>query len=128
MGIRPSKPFWLLVEKPSTTVRKMMQRANHYIAAETLIVEKHEEQKHPRTEQSRGPTLGPLRRKVEGSDFSWSRSSITPLNSMQTEIFLQIRGKGLLAPPNLIKTRPEERDRGRYYHFHREYDHDTNEC
>ncbi|RRT67063.1 hypothetical protein B296_00030773 [Ensete ventricosum] len=37
------------------------------------------------------------------------------------------KGKGLLAPPNCIKTRPEERDRGRYYRFHREYGHDTEE-
>ncbi|RWW63911.1 hypothetical protein BHE74_00028885 [Ensete ventricosum] len=39
-----------------------------------------------------------------------------------------IRGKGLLAPPNRIKTRLEERDKGIYYRFHREYDHDTEEC
>ncbi|RRT60969.1 hypothetical protein B296_00004938 [Ensete ventricosum] len=86
----------------------MMQRANHYIAAKTLIAEKHEEQKRPRMEQSRGPTSGPSRRRVEGLDFSWSRPLTTPLNSTRTKIFLQIRGKGLLAPPNRIKTRPEE--------------------
>ncbi|RWW46984.1 hypothetical protein BHE74_00047061 [Ensete ventricosum] len=53
---------------------------------------------------------------------------MTPLNSTRTEIFLQIREKGLLALPNRIKTRPEERDRGGYCRFHREYDHDTKEC
>ncbi|RWW41125.1 hypothetical protein BHE74_00053408, partial [Ensete ventricosum] len=128
MGIRPSKLFWSLVEKPPTIVPEMMQRANHFITAETPIAGKREEQKRPRTEQSRGPTSGPSRRRIEGSDFSRTRPPTTPLNSMRTEIFLQIRGKGLVAPPNRIKTRPEERDRGRYYRFHCEYDHDTEEC
>ncbi|RWV92711.1 hypothetical protein GW17_00044888 [Ensete ventricosum] len=128
MGIRLSKLFWSLVEKSPTTVLEIMQRANRFIAVETLIVGKCEEQKHPQTEQPRGPTSGPSRRRIEGPDFSRSRPLTTPLNSTRTEIFLQIRGKGLLAPPNHIKTRPEERDKGKYCYFHREYGHDTEEC
>ncbi|RWW76596.1 hypothetical protein BHE74_00015314 [Ensete ventricosum] len=65
------------------------------------------------TEEDRGARLQPL---------------TTPLNSTWTKFFLQIWGKGLLAPPNRIKTRPEERDKGRYYRFHREYGHDAEEC
>ncbi|RWW43204.1 hypothetical protein BHE74_00051172, partial [Ensete ventricosum] len=38
------------------------------------------------------------------------------------------KGQGLLAPPNCIKTQPEERDKGRYYRFQHEYGHDTEEC
>ncbi|RRT54685.1 hypothetical protein B296_00043438 [Ensete ventricosum] len=87
-----------------------MQRANHYIATETLIIKKCEEQKRPPAEQSRRPTSGPSRRRVEGLDFSRLQSPTTPLNSTQTKIFLQIRGKGFMLPPNRIKTRPEERD------------------
>ncbi|RWW75021.1 hypothetical protein BHE74_00016989, partial [Ensete ventricosum] len=102
--------------------------ANHFIAAEALIIGKREEQKRLRVELPRGPTSGPPRRQIEGPDFSRPRPPMTPLNSTRTEIFLQIRGKGLLAPPNRIKTKPEKRDRGRYYRFHREYGHDTEEC
>ncbi|RRT67062.1 hypothetical protein B296_00030772 [Ensete ventricosum] len=40
MGIRSSKLFWSLVEKPPTTVLEIMQRANYFIAAVALIVEK----------------------------------------------------------------------------------------
>ncbi|RWW74480.1 hypothetical protein BHE74_00017573 [Ensete ventricosum] len=47
MRIRPSKLFWSLVKKPPTTVPEMMQRANHFITAKILIVEKREEQKRP---------------------------------------------------------------------------------
>ncbi|RWW57341.1 hypothetical protein BHE74_00035871 [Ensete ventricosum] len=108
VGICPSKLFWSLVEKPPTIVPEMMQRANHFIVAEALIVGKPDEQKCPRVEQPWGPASGLPRRRIEGPDFSHPRPSTTPLNSMQTEIFLQIRGKGLLAPPNCIKTRPEK--------------------
>ncbi|RZS18218.1 hypothetical protein BHM03_00050464 [Ensete ventricosum] len=60
MGLRPSKLFWSLVKKSSITIPKMMQRANHYIAAETLMVDKREEQKRPRAEQYQvgGPVIG----------------------------------------------------------------------
>ncbi|RZS15091.1 hypothetical protein BHM03_00046881 [Ensete ventricosum] len=85
MGIRPSKLFWSPVEKPLTMVPEMMQRANHYITTETLIVDKCEKQKRPRTEQSRGPTSRPSRWRLEGSNFNRSRPSTTPLNSTRTE-------------------------------------------
>ncbi|RWW00820.1 hypothetical protein GW17_00036177 [Ensete ventricosum] len=105
-----------------------MQRENHFTVVETLIVIKREEQKRPQAKQSHGPTSGPMRRRVEGSDFNRLQPPTTLFNSTRTKIFLQIKGKGLLAPLNRIKTHPEERDRGRYYHFHREYDHDTDKC
>ncbi|RWW45402.1 hypothetical protein BHE74_00048761 [Ensete ventricosum] len=57
----------------------MMQRVNHFIGAETLIVEKHEEKKHPRMEQPRGPTSGPSRRRIERPYFSRSRPLITAM-------------------------------------------------
>ncbi|RRT48474.1 hypothetical protein B296_00046342 [Ensete ventricosum] len=53
-GLRPSKFFWLLIERPSTTLLEMLQRAHQYIAAETLIAGKRDETKRSRGEQSRG--------------------------------------------------------------------------
>ncbi|RZS22386.1 hypothetical protein BHM03_00055152 [Ensete ventricosum] len=51
-----------------------------------------------------------------------------PLNSTRTEIFFQIREKGLLKAPNPMKSHSERRDKRRYCRFHREYDHDMEEC
>ncbi|RWW51162.1 hypothetical protein BHE74_00042517 [Ensete ventricosum] len=51
-----------------------------------------------------------------------------PLNSTRTEIFLQIREKGLLKAPNPMKSHSERRNKRRYYRFHRDYGHDTEEC
>ncbi|RRT63849.1 hypothetical protein B296_00022616 [Ensete ventricosum] len=56
------------------------------------------------------------------------RSPLIPLNSTRTKIFLQIRENGLLRALNLMKTLLEERNRTRYYRFHCDYGHDTEEC
>ncbi|XP_064997179.1 uncharacterized protein LOC135632502 [Musa acuminata AAA Group] len=48
------------------------------------------------------------------------------LNASHTEIFLQIREKGLLRPPNPMKV--THKDRSKYCRFHRDYGHDTEDC
>ncbi|RZS08884.1 hypothetical protein BHM03_00039922 [Ensete ventricosum] len=57
-----------------------------------------------------------------------SPRSSTPLNSTHIEVFLQIRDKGILRPPNLTRTKPKGHDKRRYYCFHREYGHNMEEC
>ncbi|RRT51731.1 hypothetical protein B296_00050930 [Ensete ventricosum] len=47
IGIRPSHLFWSLMERPPMTVLEMLQRANQYVVAKTLVTEKREDQKHP---------------------------------------------------------------------------------
>ncbi|RZR72987.1 hypothetical protein BHM03_00018995 [Ensete ventricosum] len=51
-----------------------------------------------------------------------------PLNSTRTEIFFPIRERELLKAPSPMKSHPERRDKRRYYRFHREYRHNTEEC
>ncbi|RRT62925.1 hypothetical protein B296_00025410 [Ensete ventricosum] len=102
IGIRPSRLFWLLVEQPPTTIPEMLQRANQYVTAETLVAEKREDQKRPRGEPSRGPPLGLSRRRVGRGEQNVSRSPNVLLNSTRIEIFLQIREKGLLKTTVII--------------------------
>ncbi|RRT61893.1 hypothetical protein B296_00016248 [Ensete ventricosum] len=84
-----TKLFWSLVEKPPTTVPKMMQRANHFIAAKTLIAKKREEQKRPRVEQPRGPASGPSRRRMRGQT-SAAHDPRRPLSTLRGSRFSSI--------------------------------------
>ncbi|RRT76129.1 hypothetical protein B296_00012803 [Ensete ventricosum] len=87
----------------------MLQRADQYVVAEALVVEKHEDMMCPRAEPSRGPPLGLPRRRTE--------------RAKQT-----IREKWLLKTPNPMKSWHEDRDHKRYCRFHRNYRHNTEEC
>ncbi|RWW75172.1 hypothetical protein BHE74_00016828 [Ensete ventricosum] len=128
IGIRPSRLFWSLVERPPTIVPEILQRANQYVVAKTLVVEKREDQKRTRADLSRGPPPGLLRRRMERGKQTIPRSPNIPFNSTQTQIFLQIREKELLKTPNPMRSRAEDRDRRRYCHFYHDYGHDTAEC
>ncbi|RZS11400.1 hypothetical protein BHM03_00042731 [Ensete ventricosum] len=57
-----SKFLWSLIVHSPSTVLEMLQRANQYITAEIMVARKHEDQKRPYVEQSRGQPLGPPRR------------------------------------------------------------------
>ncbi|RWW83970.1 hypothetical protein BHE74_00007475 [Ensete ventricosum] len=64
-GLRPSRFFWSLIERPPATLPEMLQRAHQYMTVETLVVDKREETKHPRGEQSRGHPVPPLKRRED---------------------------------------------------------------
>ncbi|RWW71812.1 hypothetical protein BHE74_00020418 [Ensete ventricosum] len=104
----------------------MLQRANQYITTKALVVEKHEDQKHPQVKSSWGPSPALLTKRTKRTEQAIPQLPNTPLNSTQSEIFLQILEKELLRAPNLMRT--ERCDRGRYYGFHRDYGHDIEEC
>ncbi|RZS14749.1 hypothetical protein BHM03_00046479 [Ensete ventricosum] len=128
MGLKPSRFFWSLIERPPMTVPEMLQRAHQYIAVEALVASKQDESKRPRAEQPRGQPSGLPKRRIDGSDMLPPRPPPVPLNSTRTEISLQIRERGLLKTPNPMKTRSERCDKRKYCHFHREHGHDTEEC
>ncbi|RRT82538.1 hypothetical protein B296_00014989 [Ensete ventricosum] len=64
---------------------------------------------------------------MERGEQTVPRSLDVPLDSTQTDIFLQIREKELLKTPNSLRSRAEVRDHRRYCHFHRNYGHDIEE-
>ncbi|RZR87505.1 hypothetical protein BHM03_00014927 [Ensete ventricosum] len=99
------------------------------MATETLVAGKRDETKCPRVEQPRGHRPPPPKRREDRSGMLPSRPPPPiPLNSTRTKIFFQIRDKGLLKAPNLMKSHSEGRDKRRYCCIHREYNHDTKEC
>ncbi|RRT33013.1 hypothetical protein B296_00044512 [Ensete ventricosum] len=100
-GLRPSRFFWSLIERPPTTLPEMLQWVHQYMTAETLIASKRDEMK-------RSP----------GGTVSWASGNTSEEEGRQ----------GLLKAPSPMKSHPERRDKRRYCRFHREYGHDTEEC
>ncbi|RWW35385.1 hypothetical protein BHE74_00059687, partial [Ensete ventricosum] len=66
-GLRPSRFFWSLLERPPMTLPEMLQLAYQYMEAETLIACKRDETKRSRGEQSRGHPAPPPKRREDRS-------------------------------------------------------------
>ncbi|XP_064955645.1 uncharacterized protein LOC103986523 [Musa acuminata AAA Group] len=124
-GLRPSRFFWSLVERPPVAVPEMLQRASQFIAAETWMVGRREEHRKVKSEPPRHQQPTTSRRKLDRPD---PRPPLPALNSSRTEIFLHERGKGLLRDPHPMKNPRELADRSKYYRFHRQHGHDTEQC
>ncbi|XP_064992509.1 uncharacterized protein LOC135629243 [Musa acuminata AAA Group] len=125
IGLRPSRFFWSLVERPPAAVPEMIQRAGQFIAAETWMAGKREEHKKVKSEPPRQQQPAASRRKLDRSD---PRPPLPALNSSRTEIFLHEKGKGLLKEPHPMRNPRELADRSKYYRFHRQHGHDTEQC
>ncbi|RRT70390.1 hypothetical protein B296_00011781, partial [Ensete ventricosum] len=126
-GLRPSRFFWSLIERPPTTMPEMLQRAHQYVAAEMLVACKREETKCPRGEQSRGYLTPSPKRREDRSSMLLAKPPHSPQFNSNRDLF-HIRERGLLKAPNPMKSHPERRDKRRYCCFHREYEYDTEEC
>ncbi|RZR95115.1 hypothetical protein BHM03_00023924, partial [Ensete ventricosum] len=126
MELRPSRFFWLLIERPPSTVPEMLQRASQYVAVESLVAGKQEDHKKSRGDKPQGQPSGTPKRR-DRSELPAPRPLPIQLNSTRTEVFLQIRDKGLLRTPNPIRAKIGGRDKRRYYRFHQDYGHDTEE-
>ncbi|XP_065007551.1 uncharacterized protein LOC135638366 [Musa acuminata AAA Group] len=121
-GLRPSRFFWSLVERPPAAVPEMLQRASQFITVETWMAGKREEHKKVKLESPRQQQPATSRRKLDIPDL---RPPLPALNSSRTEIFLHERGKGLLRDPHPMKNPRELADRSKYCRFHRQHGHDT---
>ncbi|XP_064962889.1 uncharacterized protein LOC135611252 [Musa acuminata AAA Group] len=128
-GLKPSRFFWSLIEKLPATVPEMLYRANQYVAGEALAAGRRPVGKKSRTEQPRAATSSAdsrTHRRPDHHEQRLPRPPPLPLNAPRTEIFLQIREKGLLRPPNPM--RATYKNRSKYCRFHRDHGHDTEDC
>ncbi|XP_065004131.1 uncharacterized protein LOC135636371 [Musa acuminata AAA Group] len=124
-GLRPSRFFWSLVERPPSAVLEMVQRANQFVAAEAWMAEKQEEHTRVRPEPAHGQQPAATRRRLDRSNLPALRPPLPPLGASHTEIFLQIKERGLLRAPVPMKNPRELVDQSKHCRFHRQSGHDT---
>ena len=55
-------------------------------------------------------------------------TSFTPLHTPIDQVLMQIKDEGALTFSDKLKEDPSKRLRDKYYHFHRDHDHDMYEC
>nr|XP_009402072.1 PREDICTED: uncharacterized protein LOC103985945 [Musa acuminata subsp. malaccensis] len=127
-GLRPSRFFWSLVERPPSAVPEMLQQVNQFIAVEAWMAGKQEKHTRVRQEPARGQQPAVTRRRMDQSDLPAPRPPLPPLGASRTEIFLQIKERGLLGAPVPMKNPRELVDQSKHCSFHRQNGHDTEEC
>nr|XP_009385177.1 PREDICTED: uncharacterized protein LOC103972544 [Musa acuminata subsp. malaccensis] len=128
IGLRPSRFFWSLVERPPTMVPEMLQRASQFIVAEAWMAGRCEEHKRVKSELPRQQQSAASRRRLDRSDPLAPRPPLPTLNSSRTEIFLHIREKGLLKEPYPMRSPRALADQSKYCRFRRQHEHDTEQC
>ncbi|RWW82210.1 hypothetical protein BHE74_00009338 [Ensete ventricosum] len=111
--------------RPKPTV---LQRANQYVVAEALVVEKHEDQKRSWAKSSRGPLPRLPRKRTKRTKQAVPRLPNIPHQLYPDRDLPPDPREGLLKAPNSMRTQAEECEHRRYYRFHRDYGHDTEEC
>ncbi|XP_064966425.1 uncharacterized protein LOC135675228 [Musa acuminata AAA Group] len=106
----------------------MLQRASQFVAVETWMAGRREEHKRVKPEPPRQQQPVVSRRRSNRSDPPASRPPLPALNKSRTKIFLHIREKGLLKEPYPMRSSRALADQSKYYRFHRQHGHDTEQC
>ncbi|GKV20170.1 hypothetical protein SLEP1_g30327 [Rubroshorea leprosula] len=136
-----------LLKHPATTFSEVNDRSLKFITAEEYALsqnvtpaknqhpdwrEENPNRKRMKTSQNRGPmsTLrfgrpnpAPPQQPVGKPPVNW-----TPFNLPRSQIFMQIKNKMDLRRPGPMRTAAATRDHTRYYDFHQDHGHTTEQC
>ncbi|XP_058078600.1 uncharacterized protein LOC131226913 [Magnolia sinica] len=139
-GLKEGKFTFSIEKNPPTTLAELISRAQKYTNVEEFsnsrrnvqVVEQSSKEKRPRNEEpqssnkkidDQAPRDRRPSRRPEGKFRSY-----TPLNTSTEQILLDIRGQILLNWPVCMKTDTNNRDKHKYFWFHRDHGHNTSDC
>nr|XP_023876399.1 uncharacterized protein LOC111988826 [Quercus suber] len=136
-GLLPGDFFFSITKIPPKTVAELLRNAQKYMNAKDAVLTKEMKGKGKRDEgtsgnhdkkketRSVGQTVG---KKKELSNIKPKFTNFTPLIMPIEQILMQIRDDPSLQWPKPISTPAERRDKNKYYRFHQDHRHRTDEC
>jgi hypothetical protein len=140
-GLRKGDFLFQFCKNPPKSMSKLMYEAQKFInveeafeARDKFISKKRKEPENRLFESSKGriskPDYSKVDRKNVGSSSGKSGrpKSFTPLNMSVDQVFLQIQDDLALKWPGKQRSNPTQRSKDLYCRFHRDHDHNTEDC
>ena len=126
-----------LYEQEPQTMAKLIHLAQNFMNAEDAIIAK-KRKRAERMEANCHPEQGPRPKKGRTKDkkdwdnkkasLSVQNQQYTPLNMPLEQVLMQIKDDPSLKWPEKMKGDPNKRNKNKYFRFHRDHGHDTDEC
>ncbi|XP_065628093.1 uncharacterized protein LOC136066940 [Quercus suber] len=127
-----------LYEQAPQTMAELVHSAQNFMNAEDAIIAKKRKrvekvEANPMRQSEQGPP--PKKGRTEDrkdqekkAGPSVRNQQYTPLNVPLEQVFMQIKDEPSLKWPKKMKGDPNKHNRNKYCHFHRDHEHDTDEC
>ena len=128
----------LYKQEPQTMAELVYSAQNFMNAEDAIIAKKRKRAERMEADLLRHPKQGLRPKKARtGEKKDWDNkkaSSLarnqqyTPLNMLLEQVLMQIKDDPSLMWPEKMKGDPNKRNRNKYCRFHRDHEHDTDEC
>ncbi|XP_058071075.1 uncharacterized protein LOC131220120 [Magnolia sinica] len=139
-GVR-YKPFLASLDKnPSLTLAEFMARSDKYAdAKETRIMREAAQNVKVSAKESVKKEVDSAGGKKHKNDRACDErksgkrpdrkfSTYTPLNKLQEQVLMEIKGKGFVNCPDRLLNNPNRRSKNKYCLYHRDHRHNTSDC
>ena len=128
----------LYKQEPQTMAELAYSAQNFMNANDAIIAKKRKRAEWMEANLLGHPKQGPRPKKAwtgEKKDWDNKKASslarnqqYTPLNILLEQVLMQIKDYPSLMWPEKMKGDPYKHNRNKYYRFHRDHEHDTDEC
>ncbi|KAK3020185.1 hypothetical protein RJ639_047129 [Escallonia herrerae] len=134
-GLRPTSKFTFSVNKsPPGNMKALLEKANKYIQAEEYLETHRDRRGEGKPEQKKRsrevtPPEGKLAKCPKRDERRPKDTfNLTPLNAKPSQILHEIKDNKALRWPDIMKSRPNKRNKDLWCHFHNDHGHTTDNC
>ena len=157
LGVQSKDMMFSISKNPQASMAEVLAKAEKYINCEEALISKREsfstrkergatdkrrgrspkrqndQEKSPRKDRERSPKRrGNLRDRLGPPQFErrrrYSPQPFTPLTASVSQVLHEVRNEQFLRWSTHMKSDPATRDNTKYYEFHRDYGHCTDNC